>query len=788
MMGMATAGAIAADSSSIWAVPDECVKEALRGPGIVTFRNVVCSLCPAGCGVRYRLIDGVPVHVDGNPHHPVSAGGICPHGAAALDFQYNPDRVRQPLKRVGPPFASTQWKEIAWDEAFDLLATHLRVLRTNGSPERAAFLVGRTNNTLYQLIERFMSAFGSPNLVHASDRALDAIPYRTMFGWNQVPASDLANARCVISFGSAFTEGGTSPVRDIRAYSQMRESWAKERGRFVYVGSRHSLTASCADRFVAIRPGTHGAFALGVANILIREKLYDIDYVKRHVSGFSDWTDAHGVRHKGFKDYVLESFSVERVSDITGAKPKRIRDTAMQFGRFRPSVALINDSGWDAPNGFWNSLCVLALNTLVGAPGARGGLRRQRMAPLADLPAASLDLTARRGLDTMEAGPEHSLSIDPLVSFIRKFEAGEMSPVEVAIVHGCNPAFDHPFARRARSVLGRIPFVVSLTDVLDEVTAFADLVLPVHGPLEGWDDTVIDGGAGFACASVSEPTVKPFYDTRNPGDILLTLAKRMGGPVKKSLPFANYEEVLRHRYKGLYRSRRGHIAGMKSRPDGFETFWKKLIENGAWYEPVDEGKRDAIDRPRGRVPLYIEDIAVMARTRGGRINPRVVSEWNIRQGGDAIFVPHYEEPDFERDGGAYPLQLVPFAVLANRRGTGSFSPLLQEMFGYTHRVYWDSWVELNPQTAHENHITHGDVVAITSKEGSLLARAVINPALEPSVVAVPFGMGHTAGGRYAKGVGINPYEILVERVDPLWGRPMKSTTTVRISHSRRKLS
>ncbi len=785
LLGVSAAGAVVADrATQLWAVPDELVEAAMRGPGIETFRNTVCQLCPVGCGIRVRLVDGVPVHIDGIQGHPVNAGGVCPQGAAGLDFLYHPDRVRSPLLRVGPPFASTQWKEISWDEALDRIATRMRAVRMGGNPERVAFLLGRRNHTVHHLVDRFMAAYGSPNLVLCDERALDAVPYRVMLGWDEVPAADLERTACLVSFGADFTVEGPAPVRNIAAYARMRESVEKARGRFIHVGSRFSLTASCADRFVPIRPGTHGAFALGLVNVLLRDGLVDEDHVRRATHGFDGWTDARGRRHAGFRDYVLNGFPPERVAEITGASERAIREVARQLGRFRPALALVDGDGWDTPNGFWNATCVLALNAVLGSVGVPGGLRRQQLPPLAELPDPVLDATARAGLETEPPSPR-ALDRDPLVEFLRRFPLGEAPPFDVAIVHGCNPGFAHPFARQAQKALGNIPLVVSITDFLDEVSTAADIVLPTHSPLERWDDAWADGGVGEAVASVGRPVVEPFHDTRHVGDIVLDLARRLGGTVARSLPFESYEAVLRHRYAALARVRDGRLVGRDEPVSG--DFWEALVEAGGWYRPL-RGERDRVQRRGGRIPLYLDEVAVLGSRRDGTPDERQLDEWHVRQRGEAVFLPHYEEADFEAGDGGYPLVLVPFDVSCNRRGTGANSALLQEMFGYVHRIYWEPWVELNPETAAHHGIRDGDRVAVVSRDGSLRARAVINPAMEPSVVAVPFGMGHRVGSRYARGIGVNPYDILTERIDPLWGRALRAATPVRIERAETEVS
>ncbi|MCK5620580.1 MAG: molybdopterin-dependent oxidoreductase, partial [Candidatus Krumholzibacteria bacterium] len=163
MLGAASAGAALSNVDAIWGVPEELVDAALRGPGIETFKKSVCQLCPAGCGINVRLIDGIPVHIDGSTIHPINRGGICPHGAAGLDFLYHPDRIREPMLRTGER-GSGKWQAISWDEAIGRVAERLKELRGRQAVEELASFVSGNRGLMYEMFARFMEGFGSRNL------------------------------------------------------------------------------------------------------------------------------------------------------------------------------------------------------------------------------------------------------------------------------------------------------------------------------------------------------------------------------------------------------------------------------------------------------------------------------------------------------------------------------------------------------------------------------------------------------------------------------------------------
>lgn len=806
ILGATAAGAALQDLDILWAVPDRMVEEALRGPGIETFKNTVCQLCPAGCGIRVRLIDGVPVHIDGNPMHPINHGGICPHGAAGLDFLYHPDRIRQPLIRSGER-GSGKWDPLSWEEALAKVSQRLAELRRAGTPEQVAFVVPEKRGLLADMISRFMEAFGSRNLLAIDEGQNDFVPFELLFGWKAIPEYDIEHTRFLLSIGADFLDDGVSPLHGIRGYSKMRESDTGGRGRLTFVDSRHSLTAASADTFLPIKPGTHGAFALGVAYVIIKERYYDTAFVDRHVDGFESWVDESGARHRGFKEYVLENFYPERVARIVGVSARKIVDVGRDFGRLRPALAMSGRHGSNGTNGLFNALCVEALNVLVGNIERKGGLRVQRATPYESMPPVEADDIARRGLQKPavfeDADDRYPLYADATLAFCDHIESSTPYAVDTLFIHGCNPAFDHPYAKRLRRALAKIPFIVSFATMADESSEYADVILPEHAYLERWMDSGSTPGVRFAHASVGQPVVKPFYDTRQAGDVLIDLAKGVGGSVARAFSDTSFFTALQNKLNGIFASGEGAVISgsfeeawikfLKERGwqnlvyESFEDFWRVLVERGGWWDPASDEipVEKVLQTKSSKITFVLEPL--MAKAAGGAQQSAEdrLNAWGIRESGDAAFLPHFEEPRFEGDQKEYPYHLVVFGLLSNRRGTGSFSPLLQEMFGYYQRVYSGSWIEINPHTAHNHHIEQGDMVRVSSALGSVSARAVLSEMLEPGTIAIPFGMGHTSGGRYAKGVGVNPYEILSEVSDTLCGKPAKLATRVKIQKSER---
>jgi anaerobic selenocysteine-containing dehydrogenase len=285
--------------------------------------------------------------------------------------------------------------------------------------------------------------------------------------------------------------------------------------------------------------------------------------------------------------------------------------------------------------------------------------------------------------------------------------------------------------------------------------------------------------------------------------VLAELASQVFRTAAPLFPHREFVELLKSRFQGVFASGEGTVISgsfkeswlqfLKERGwqnlvyESFDDFWKLLVDQGGWWDPLSEElpPQLVINTKNGKIPLFARRLSDRLNSvRGQADSPgstsAILSRWDISDTSDGAFFPHHEQPDFLGAPADYPYILLVFNVLSNRHGSGSFSPMLQEMFGYFRRLCWTSWVELNPETAHAHHLRVGDRVRVRSEKGSLTAPVVFNEALEPHCIAVPFGLGHTSYGRYAKGIGVNPYEILGLRSDHLFGKPATLATRVAI--------
>jgi anaerobic selenocysteine-containing dehydrogenase len=285
-----------------------------------TFVHTVSTLCQGGCGVTVRKVGERAVKIEGRKDYPTNEGGICNLCSAGLQMLYGPTRVPFPMKRIGERGAN-QWERISWDEAISMVAEQLGEIRQTGQPEAVACLAGSKYGSMPDLLKRFLTAYGSPNFITMPSMA-DAydMTLKRMHGIDGCVGFDLENADYILSFGSGLIEGWGNTARMIRTNSH----WKEVNATVKQIEPRLSNTAAKADQWVPITPGTEGLLALGIAYVIIKESLYNYDFVNNYAAGFDE-----------IRSIVLSGYSPGNVSKQTGVDQSTIVTLAREFARAR---------------------------------------------------------------------------------------------------------------------------------------------------------------------------------------------------------------------------------------------------------------------------------------------------------------------------------------------------------------------------------------------------------------------------------------------------------------------
>jgi anaerobic selenocysteine-containing dehydrogenase len=513
-------------------VPDEDIV-----PGIAEWKPSVCPMCAAGCGLTVRVMEAdvettrngqagivkmnVAKKLEGDPKNPINQGGLCARGQAAIQTTYHPDRLTQPQKRDGARGAG-RFTSVSWDEAIAELVTHLDALASAGEQKALAFLTRPRRGRRLALAAAFASRFGAPVPITFEAFTDDVLRGANgiSFGHEQLPTIDLARSRLVIAFGADFLGTWNSPVAQNAAYGVMRQGRAGVRGKFVQVESRMSLTGANADEWVPVKPGTEGVLALGLAHVLLANKLRPADAAGRAGAAIDGWSGG------------LVEYAPARVEQITGVAAPRVERLARELAELQPAVAIVGGAPLAHSNGTFHALAVNALNSLLGNVGQPGGLF------FTPQPSTS--------------GPGSTLTADVLAS------------AKVLIVDDVNPVYGAPKAMKIREALDTVPFIVSVGSFVDDTSALADLILPDHSFLETWVDSTPESGSIEAVTTVAGPVMKPLYQTRATADVLIEVAGKLTPPIV--LPWKTAEEVAKSVGDGLPAVPPGKRPGGPERP------------------------------------------------------------------------------------------------------------------------------------------------------------------------------------------------------------------------------
>lgn len=304
-----------------------------------------------------------------------------------------------------------------------------------------------------------------------------------------------------------------------------------------------------------------------------------------------------------------------------------------------------------------------------------------------------------------------SASTQEMQTLVDKMKNGE---IKVLFVHGVNPVFELPNTLDFKGALSNVSQMISFSVFPDETAFEADYVFPDHHGLEGWGYQRVATGVSLPVLSGAQPVVTPYYNTRSTADVLIEAARLAGGSFASALPFADEVEFLQNKVSAL----RGESGGSFSALDD-ATFMATFQQFGGWWKNI-----NALGSPDASSALSKSIKSEVAEFAGE---------------GEFFFVP-FMSPTLGDAG-------------ANK-------PWLQELPDPTTTVMWTTWIEINPETAYELQLENDEVVKVISEAGEIEVPVYMYPAIRPDTVAIPFGQGHTAYGRYAENRGSNPFDLL----------------------------
>jgi anaerobic selenocysteine-containing dehydrogenase len=701
--GATIAGVTLGETGRRWLGRIDDRAAAWRDRGVETWANTICRECAAGCGVRVRQIDGVPVKIEGNPLCPIARGRACAKGLAAIESYFDPDRLVGPARRTGRG-GDPRWQPASWGNAVALAAEHLK--RAGSSADGIVAIAADERGVVADAWTRLWSAAGAHLAWTPLRTAARLRPrLRNLTGADGDPVFDLEHASYALSFGAPVADDWLSGVWAQRTYGRFRRGQGSNRGRLVQIEGRRSLTARKADEWLAVPADHQAALAHGIASMLFRENRIDRDRLEPIAGNL-----------RQFERQVVTYYTPDNVSAETGVPVVTILRLARELVS-TPQPVVVVDAG-AAPELID---AVLSLNVLIGAIDRQGGLFAKTGVPA----------PARE-----DAG-----------AVLRDIADGRIRP-SVLVLADSSALRTLVSLTRPETLVEKVPFIISFSPYIDEAASIADLILPTDMPMESWHAMVPPTAMGVDAVAVTKPAVKRRLDTQDKGTLLRSLADALGGPVAQACSWRSSEDLVRAEVVRLAGLRRGTIY-----TSTYETDWTQQLESGGWWAPSadsDTAFAEQVIEAGGWIEPFFDSRQLTESLSSGR--------------GLSFPLPDVLPVARQASGSAaadarFPIELVAFQPSIVDADGHANQPVLYELLGQPDSLPWALWVEVAPDVAERLGLPERARVRIVSAHDSLEAVAVVVPGMSPGAAALSFVPGARTGGRWSRLISNDPRRL-----------------------------
>jgi thiosulfate reductase/polysulfide reductase chain A len=649
-----------------------------------------CWECSAYCGSLITVNDaGRVAKIMPNPKNPLSKGAFCVKGMRGLpEWTYNPNRLLHPMRRVGDRGAG-QWQRISWDVALGEMADRMASIRTEHG---ARSLVGAVSGAAFSrgaIMALLMRSIGSPNWMINQDlcggcRAISD----KVTGLGITNGDDIEHATTILLVGR--NPVAADPVQ----WQEIKRS--KQRGaKLVVIDPFRTPAAELADLWLAPRPGTDAAVALGMMQVIIAEGRYDAGFVDQWCHGFDPLAER------------AAEFPPERVAALTGVPAEQIVAAARCYAD-SPS-SFVSGHGIDAAsNGVQTFRAFHCLVAISGNVDRVGGNRRAKRPPgfltymdlLHDkrfrLPEDVERQTIGADRFPLWAGPLGWQTACHNSSVLQAMLTGDPYPVRGAYVSGVNIAVMYPDTRRTLAALRSLDFLCVAAHTMTPMAAVADIVLPKITTLE--EEEVSLNPAGPA-VTYTAPTIVPLGEARCDLTIAVALLDRMrdrGAVTAELLPW----RTKRAFNKFLIGD--SGISFEALERDGYATFPYTLRDFS----------KEPFRTPSGRLELYSNALASVG------MDPL------------PVYVPPPAEP-----GPDYKLVLQ----TGQREKTYHHSRFREQV--WARKVSPDPLLHVHPATAEDHGLRDGDwaVVEAAGGKGACRLKVHVSDRTQPGVITTGIG-------------------------------------------------
>jgi len=644
-------------------------------------KDGICDMCMATCPIKVHVRQGRAIKIDMVDQRVVDT---CPRWKAQLDFVYHPDRLKYPLKRVGERGAGS-FVRISWDEALDTVASKLQKIKTEYGAESVVFWISYTKEPR-PYFHRLVHAFGSPNYCTESSNCFSAtwLAATLTYGQDYGPLGEESNAvdpasKCKLIWGSSVQDSFPEVWKD---HLEARRKGLK----LIVVDPRRTTIASMADIHLQLRPGTDGALALGLMNVIINEQLYDKEFVEKWTVGFD-----------GLKKLVQE-YPPEKVEEITWVPATKLREAAILYATQKPAkIGMSVNSTTHSSNGVQNHRAIILLSALTGNFEVPGG---NRWPPV---PIPTNDITFHERVANLPPGvgsdrfPIWTKLYREMESNVLadQIESGNPYPVKALFGAGLNIMF-FPDSNRFVENLKKLDFIVVTEYFHTPSTQFADIVLPIASWLERRILVTRPGGY----VSLIEPAIEPIGESWPEWKIFFELAKRLG--LGNEFWDGDFEKCLSY----ILEPSGITVEDLRQHPEGIK--YPLPPRPAKYYEKA------GFQTPSGKV----------------EISSSILAQYGHEP------LPVYKEPVESPISRPDLAASFPLMMMSGARKLPFIHSQYQNI-AQLRKLLPEPLIEINPSDAEPRGIQSGDMVTVSSPRGSIKLKADVTDVILPGMVMIP---------------------------------------------------
>ena len=650
-------------------------------------RITVCRLCSANCLIEANIDQNNNIFAERIKSPYLKKNISCPKLQAVNEIIYSPDRLTDPLLKIKKANKPT-WEKQSWEIILDMIASKLQYYKKNYGAESICWIRGQAPDwsSTWHYAMRFMNLLGSPNIIGNGAICHAAREFAHIMTYGEMSSPDYKNSKYIIVWGR--NDHNSKP----RLFENIL--YAKERGaKLIVIDPVKTELAQIADSWLQIKPGGDGLFAMAMMNVIIKEKLYDQEFVDKWTLGFDQLSQS------------IDAYSPKIISKIINIDSGVIRTIARLYATTKPAC-IGEGNGLDMNlEVFQTTRAICILRALTGNIDKKGGDKIPLPIPFRNIELAELlpkdvkPITYEYPLFDHFRPTRGNPALGPVTGAIINKKP---YPIKVLIIQGTNPVVTVANTKRFLKALDSLDLIIVIDLFMTQTAKYADIVLPTTTSFE---TTRINFPALYSNQVVLQDKIINSLGNSWPDwKITFELARRMN--FEKEFPWKNVEQAIDYQLEPTGIT----VKQLRSKPEGIDFQHKK-----SYLKYLEDG----FHTPSKKVEILSEKLQRygFSGLPSFKLSIENYSYYKLK-----------EEYPLLAISGARPNYFV-HSQFRNIESLLKYEP--------------EPLVDIHSLDAKERKIENGDLIKIFTPNGSIEMKANVSNIISPGIIRIPWGWGES---------------------------------------------